>query len=199
MKKLWKILAILAIPASSVQANVFTVNTDYMASLDVQRSAVGEKSVNYVGATWSLEKPIGLYYGMGARVLASPVNGYGTDARPKSMSIYTFGPQVGWHGEFSQYFGVAVGVLFGLGTASYNLNTGEYDDKGDQKVKSLSTSYQVIEPGLAILVGSYHDMQVSIGGGTKLLTKNSHPERTPTEDLAKPFIQIGIIQTMSEL
>jgi hypothetical protein len=95
--------------------------------------------------------------------------------------------------------GLQAHILYGLGAVSYNENTGIYDESKNQKIKTQSSDIQFVEPAIALRLGSYADMQAVLGGGTRVLLKNSHKERTPDSALGKPFIQLGIVKKMSRI
>jgi hypothetical protein len=106
MKCAWIVSALTASYCSLCLGNIFTNDTDYEASLDVQRSQIDATNSTLIGATWVLEKPIGLFYGVGIRVLASPVDGFSESAREKSLSLFFGGPVIGWNVSFHPFVGL---------------------------------------------------------------------------------------------
>lgn len=196
--KLAYLLLIVPCALSSVSfANVLTRDAQYHASLDIQQTQIADNDARFLGSTWTLEKPIGAFYGINLRALASAMDGFSDLARKKSLSLFYGGPVLGWRFRFHPLFGADIHIAYGFGTVAYTENTGTYDDSKNQIVKKQDSDLQFFEPAIAIRFGDYQDMQAILAGGTRILGKNSHPERIPSSALAKPFVQVGIIKKVS--
>jgi hypothetical protein len=197
MKYSWLIAALTAGYCSLTFGNILTNETTYNASFDIHQTKIGSTNSRLLGASWVLEKPIGIFYGGGLRILASPVDGFSANARQKSLSLFYMGPMIGWSVAFHPFVGLEAHVLYGIGSVSYSENTGIYNADNTQQVKTQDSRVQFLEPAINIRLGSYNDMQAVLGGGTRILLKNAHSDRTPDSALGKPFIQLGVNKKMS--